>query len=90
MGFDGATRKDGKNPILTYLKSSGADIRSLQEYATGGSSHHLSQKDVNLELKAYPYHRIHTVGRGKGHTNRIACYSKFPILSARILNYPSE
>ena len=90
MGFDGATRKDGKNPILTYLKESGADILCLQEYATGGSSHHLSQKDVNLELKAYPYHRIHTVGRGKGHTNRIACYSKFPILSARILNYPSE
>ena len=42
------------------------------------------------ELKAYPYHRINTVGSGKGHTNKIACYSKFPILSSRILDYPSE
>lgn len=47
-------------------------------------------KDVERELKAYPYHRINTVGSGKGHTNKIACYSKFPILSSRILDYPSE
>lgn len=90
MGFDGATKKDGKNPILTYLKESGADILCLQEYTTVESSYHLSQKDVIRELKAYPYYHINTVGRGKGHTNQIACYSKFPILSARRLNYPSE
>ena len=48
------------------------------------------KKDVERELKAYPYHRINTVGSGKGHTNKIACYSKFPILSSRILDYPSE
>ena len=39
------------------------------------------KKDVEQELKAYPYHRINTVGREKGHTNKIACYSKYPILS---------
>ena len=81
MGFDGAAKQDGKNPILTYLKESGADILCLQEYSTVQSSKHLSQKDVERELKAYPYHRINTVGSGKGHTNKIACYSKFPILS---------
>lgn len=90
MGFDGAAKQDGKNPILTYLKESGADILCLQEYSTVQSSKHLSQKDVERELKAYPYHRINTVGSGKGHTNKIACYSKFPILSSRILDYPSE
>lgn len=90
MGFDGATKQDGKNPILTYLKESDADILCLQEYATVESRHHLSQKDVERELAAYPHHRIHTVGSGKGHTNKIACYSKFPILSARVLDYPSE
>ena len=26
MGFDGAAKQDGKNPILTYLKESGADL----------------------------------------------------------------
>ena len=83
-------KQDGKNPILTYLKESGADILCLQEYSTVQSSKHLSQKDVERELKAYPYHRINTVGSGKGHTNKIACYSKFPILSSRILDYPSE
>ena len=62
MGFDGAAKQDGKNPILTYLKESGADILCLQEYSTVQSSKHLSQKDVERELKAYPYHRINTVG----------------------------
>lgn len=90
MGFDGASKKDGKNPILTYLKESDADILCLQEYATEESSRHLTQKDVERELKAYPYHRINIVGSGSGYTNKIACYSKYPILSARVLNYPSE
>lgn len=89
MGFDGATKQDGKNPILDYLKGSGADILCLQEYSTIESSRYLSQKDVERELKAYPYHRIHAVGSGKGHANKIACYSKHPILSSRVLDYPS-
>ena len=38
MGFDGAAKQDGKNPILTYLKESGADILCLQEYSTVQSS----------------------------------------------------
>lgn len=90
MGFDGAIKKDGKNPILTYLKESNADILCLQEYTTVESSRHLSQKDVERELEAYPHRRINTVGSGKGHTNKIACYSKYPILSAHVLDYPSE
>ena len=90
MGFDGASKKDGKNAILTYLKESNADILCLQEYATLESSHHLTQKDIERELAAYPYHRINAVGSGSGYTNQIACYSKYPILSARELKYPSD
>ena len=90
MGFDGAVKKDGENPILNYLKNSGADILCLQEYQTIESSHYLSQKDVEKALKDYPYHKIQTVGSEKGHTNRIACYSKYPILSSRRLDYASE
>lgn len=89
MGFDGAGKKNGKNPILTYLKESDADILCLQEYASDESPHHLTQKDIEQELKAYPYHRISLIGSGSGYTNKIACYSKFPILSSRTLNYPS-
>ena len=92
MGFDGAVKKDGENLILNYLKNSGADILCLQEYQTIESPRYLSQKDVEKALKDYPYHNIQIVGRGsgKGHTNRIACYSKFPILSSRTLDYASE
>lgn len=90
MGFDGSSKKNGKNPILTYLKDSGADILCLQEYATEESPHFLRQKDIEQALSAYPHHRINVVGTGNGHTNKIACYSKYPILSARVLDYPSE
>ena len=41
-------------------------------------------------MKDYPYRRINVVGSGNGYTNRIACYSKFPILSARVLDYASS
>ena len=90
MGFDGAYKKDGKNPILTYLKESNADILCLQEYASDESPRHLTQKDIERELKDYPYRRINVVGSGSGYTNRIACYSRFPILSARVLDYASS
>ena len=90
MGFDGTMKKDGQNPILNYLKDSEADILCLQEYATSTAKKFLMQKDVEEALKDYPYHRIHTVGEGKGSTNKMACYSKFPILSAHTLKYKSD
>lgn len=90
MGFDGASKKNGENAILTYLKESNADILCLQEYATVESPHYLTQKDIEDELVDYPYHRINAVGSASGYTNKIACYSKYPILSARVLKYTSE
>lgn len=90
MGFDGTVKKNGENLILNYLRDSGADILCLQEYQTIEAPNNLSQKDVEKALKAYPYHNIQIVGSGRGHTNRIACYSKYPILSARKLKYASE
>lgn len=88
MGFAHDVKKDGKNPILTYLKQSEADILCLQEYRTATSSRLLTQKDIERELSDYPYHRISFAGKGRN--NRVACYSKFPILSARTIDYPSE
>lgn len=89
MGFGGASKQNGGNAMLDYLKKSDADILCLQEYYTIESPRHLSQKDVERTLKAYPYHRIHIVGKEKSSANKMACYSKFPILSSRILDYPS-
>lgn len=90
MGFDGCIKKDGKNPILFYLQESGADILCLQEYATSNSKQYLTQEDIDCALKDYPYHRIDKLGNPQANANRIACYSKYPILSARKLDYKSN
>lgn len=90
MGFDGCYKKNGKNPIITYLQESGADILCLQEYAASGSRRRLTQRDIDQALKAYPYHRIDKLGDARGTPNRMAIYSKHPILSARRLKYPSS
>ena len=90
MGFDGTMKKDGQNPILNYLKDSEADILCLQEYTTSNSKQHLTQKDIDHALKDYPYHRIDKLGNSQATTNRIACYSKYPILSTRKLDYKSN
>lgn len=87
MGFGDSTPKGQENPILAYLKESDADIICLQEYAPGRTNRHPSQDDVTRALADWPYHRIDAVGESKG--NRIACYSKLPILSARPLPYAS-
>lgn len=84
MGFKDATKKD--NPIGDYLKRSGADIICLQEYLTMATPGRLSQADMDRLLSDYPYHRVHAFGV----FNKVACYSKYPILSARQLDYASE
>lgn len=91
MGFDGCTKDDnGRNPILDYLQSSGADVLCLQEYATSTSGRNLRQHDIERALKDYPYFCIRSLGSGKSKSNRMALYSKYPILSARVLSYESQ
>lgn len=87
MAFVGDVKKNGKNPVLTYLQESEADIICLQEYAVSLSKQHVTQRDVNKALKAYPYSRITQIGGAKdgGYANRLACYSRYPILSARTI-----
>ena len=87
MGFGIQAKEDKENPVLAYLKASGADILCLQEYATGRTARYPSQKEVERALADYPYHHIGVVGENKA--NRIACYSKLPILSARPVKYAS-
>lgn len=90
MSFGGCTKKDGKNPILTYLQQSEADILCLQEFATNSSRRFLTQADIDRELKAYPYKHIDKLGNSSESFNRVACYSKYPILSVRKLRYASS
>ncbi|MCL1615594.1 endonuclease/exonuclease/phosphatase family protein [Bacteroides sp. ET71] len=87
MGFGASSPTDRQNPILTYLQESRADIICLQEYSTGKTSKHPTQKAIDKALAEYPYHRIDAIGKQSG--NKVACYSKLPILSARPLKYAS-
>jgi endonuclease/exonuclease/phosphatase family metal-dependent hydrolase len=91
MAFDGDTKdKNGENPILNYLRNSAADILCLQEYRVSASDKYLTQGDVENALSAYPYFDIQNIGTERsGYSNRIACYSKYPIVSARKLHLKS-
>ena len=83
-------KENGQNPILNYIKNSNADIVCMQEYAGSETAKiHLSNKEIRQALKDYPYHNIKQVGK-TGAGSQLACYSKFPILSARMLDYRSN
>ncbi|WP_321334350.1 endonuclease/exonuclease/phosphatase family protein [uncultured Bacteroides sp.] len=88
MAFDNLKLEEGESPILNYIQNSQADIICMQEYASTTNSKHLTQHAIDKSLQAYPYKSIKSIGK-KGSANRIACYSKFPILSSRILKYES-
>lgn len=89
MHFNGGKKVEGKNAILTYLQQSGADILCLQEFTTY-SSPHLTQREVDKALRDYPYHHVERLGHSDISANNIACYSKYPILSARQVDYASD
>ena len=86
MGFNNLEKKDEKNPILSYLADSKADIICLQEYNSTGNKKYLTAEDIRKALKAYPYRSIHNPEKGG---SQLACFSKFPILSARPIQYES-
>lgn len=87
MRFSGMKKEDGKNPIVAYLAGSGADIICLQEYNTSGDKRYLTERDVLKGLKEYPYRSVYRQGKGDV---RLACFSKFPILSEHAIKYESD
>lgn len=87
MSFGNLEKKDGKNPILSYLANSDADIICLQEFNTAENKRYLTEKDIIKTLKAYPYHSIRQQGKSDV---QLACFSKYPILSANVIKYDSD
>lgn len=85
MGFNGMKKENGENPILSYLAKSDADIICLQEYGAATNNKYLTDKDIKEALKAYHYRDIYQTGG-----NHLACYSKYPILSANKIDYQSD
>lgn len=90
MSFSDLQKIAGKNPILTYLQESEADIICIQEFMVTSNRKYLTQENIDKALKDYPYKHIHKIGKAKGSTNRVACYSKLPIVSATPVDYESR
>lgn len=90
MGFGDAKKGNNQHPILTYLYESNADILCLQEYNTSSNGNIPSQKEVEQTLKAYKYKHIQTVGNKGSKRSRVACFSKYPILSAKTIKSAGE
>lgn len=87
MSFSNLKKEDGKNPILTYLANSDADIICLQEYNAVEKTKYVTEKDIKKALKAYPYQSRSQQGDSDV---QLACFSKFPILSAKAIRYQSS
>ncbi len=84
FGGRAAHTKEKPNKVLTYLQQSDADIICLQEYIMGGK---LKKKDIDYALKEYPYKHYHSLANG---WNGLGCYSRYPILSAKAVEYESR
>lgn len=87
MGFSDLRKPAGQNEILNYIKHSGADIICMQEYNSSVDKKNLTQDSIRKALNAYPDYNVQKVGRSGA--NALACYSKYPILSANPVNYKS-
>ena len=86
MGFNNVEKTEGKNPILSYLADSEADIICLQEYNSTKNKKYLTDEDIRKALKAYPYYSVRRQNRSDV---QLACFSKYPILSVSPIDYES-
>ncbi|MGL4853348.1 MAG: endonuclease/exonuclease/phosphatase family protein [Phocaeicola sp.] len=85
MGFQNPNPKKAECPkeMLNYLQTLQADIICFQEFPTKSSS---KKKEINQALKEYPYKNETHIASFGG----LACYSRYPILSAKRIKYASE
>lgn len=89
QSFHAGEKTDGRNAVLDYLKDSGADLICLQEYVLGKRKKFLTEADVIEGLKDYPYHRVVKTSNMR-YANQVALFSKYPIVRAEPIRYPSE
>ena len=90
MSFNGLKKDEyNKNDILNYIAKSNADIICLQEYASSNNKKRLTSQEIKKTLNKYPYTHIQSVGK-KGSNNQLACFSKYPIKSAKKIDYLSD
>lgn len=88
MSFNFTEKKKGKNEVLEYIANSQSDIVCLQEYDEHTNNKFITKKDILSRLKDYRYHnilnKVNETGTG------LACFSKYPIISAKRVKYKSK
>jgi endonuclease/exonuclease/phosphatase (EEP) superfamily protein YafD len=77
--------EEGINPVISYIRDSGADIVCLQEAGETFVQHGLKQEKIKKALKAYPYK---VTGAADGRYS-VVCLSKYPVLRWERIPYPS-
>ena len=80
-------KADAPNEVVNYLANSNADIICTQEAILNKSnnSKFLNEQSVKDALSVYPYHTHHQESN-----NGWDCFSRYPILSAKKINYTSK
>ncbi|KAA6345173.1 hypothetical protein EZS27_007247 [termite gut metagenome] len=77
MCFGYLKKNNNENAVLTYVTNQNADILCMQEYEVSKNKDYLTQHDIDEALKSYPYRSIQ---------KEFACFSKFPVLSAKLID----
>ena len=79
-------KKDSPNEIVEYMLNSHADIICTQEaiFYQNDNKNFLTEKSLRSTMAAYPYYSHYKKG-----TNGWNCFSRYPILSARLIDYES-
>ena len=86
--------RDAKADLLDWAQDCELVALHIKKQFPGQSliwiGHSVGSQLPGLASIALPINGLLSVGSGSGYTNRIACYSRFPILSARVLDYASS
>lgn len=82
MGTNFYANNEDANTLTQFIEELNPDIICMQEFAENGKV-----SRINGVLKAYPYKIFHRVGKSK--SNGVACFSRFPILSSKSIEYES-
>jgi len=81
---------DNPNGVFEYLLHENPDIICIQEYFVAKDSILLTQKDVNVIFKDYPFKYINFKDLGLLSKTGLAIISKYPIINSKVIDYKSD
>lgn len=86
-----SSKRAAHNPIIKYIRESGADIVFLQEYEVRKNSNYLTFDNAKLSLAdIYPYTYYDFTTFNKRRQYGLAIYSKYPLINKQSLHYETR